>query len=136
MGHRISPMGSTLIHPTLGYVLQKTKNGWKYQHRLIAATMLGRDLKLGEIVHHRNGKKADNRPDNLTVYGSNAEHMATEHGKRDQLCERCGKSFIDKHYYQICNGKRYPRRFCDRACFIESKKGKQPLSFRKLRAIT
>lgn len=41
--------------------------GWHYEHRVIAARTLGRPLRRGEEVHHRNGIKTDNRPDNLQV---------------------------------------------------------------------
>lgn len=38
------------------------------QHRLVAAEKLGRALRKDEIVHHRDGKKKNNDPDNLLVY--------------------------------------------------------------------
>ena len=48
-------------------------------HRLLAAAVLERDLVPGEVVHHRNGDKADNTPENIRVLPSQRHHMVLEH---------------------------------------------------------
>jgi len=39
----------------------------KHTHRVVAEMMLGRELFPDEVVHHKNGDKTDNRPENIEV---------------------------------------------------------------------
>ncbi len=48
--------------------------GYVYEHRLVASQKLGRSLHPFEQVHHINGVKTDNRPENLEVLFGMAEH--------------------------------------------------------------
>ena len=44
------------------------KNRYVFEHILVAEDMLGRYLVKGETVHHRNGVRDDNRPENLELW--------------------------------------------------------------------
>lgn len=44
------------------------------EHRLVMSNLLGRPLLRTEIVHHLNGDKTDNSPNNLMLM-SQSEHM-------------------------------------------------------------
>jgi len=61
----------------------KMKNGYKFYansgksvHRHVAEQKLGRPLRNGEVVHHINRDKTDNRRSNLWVFKSQAQHDA------------------------------------------------------------
>jgi hypothetical protein len=54
------------------------KRGVRHEHRIVAEKMIGRALALGEIVHHIDGNRHNNSPDNLWVM-LQGEHMR-EHG--------------------------------------------------------
>jgi len=55
------------------------------EHRLVMEKILGRYLKDGEVVHHANRDREDNRPENLRLYSSNGKHL------HDELLGRCPK---------------------------------------------
>ena len=73
---------SRKLDKTIGYVRvycpdhpKANTGGYVYEHRLIMEGILGRHLTDKEHVHHINGERWDNRPENLQVLS------ASEHGR-------------------------------------------------------
>ena len=49
-------------------------NGYVYAHIIAMEAAIGRHLADGEVVHHIDGNKRNNSPDNLMLFRNNREH--------------------------------------------------------------
>lgn len=76
---------------SLGYVTVRLGPGnWVGEHRLVIEKKLGRKLVKGESVHHINGIRNDNSPDNLELWVSGIRY-----GQRAKeiKCPHCGENY-------------------------------------------
>lgn len=70
-GGRVSIAGGYIVvklppdHPMAS---MRNGHGYVMEHRLVMAEALGRPLRKDETAHHKNGNRADNRPENLELW--------------------------------------------------------------------
>lgn len=115
-GRSIASTGYVLIRVGVRHHLADVR-GYAYEHRLVAEKKLGRPLKPGEQVHHIDGNKQNNDPDNIEVMPSIAHHRFKERKKESNrrtpgasnvgvFCE-CGC----KKMFTLYDSTGRPRRF-------------------------
>lgn len=66
-GQLHAPEGTQQKHSS-GYTLLKVGKRWVMEHRYIMEQILGRPLEKFEHVHHKNGVRNDNSPENLELW--------------------------------------------------------------------
>lgn len=91
-------------------------SGWLYYHRHVASIKLGHWLTPEEHVHHIDGNKLNNDPDNLEVLSQSEHcrlHWPTQVYKKQ--CKQCGK-ITDR-----TGIKEKKRNYCSDECLQEYK---------------
>lgn len=103
-GRTVASNGYVLIRVGHDHHLADVR-GYAYEHRIVAEQMLGRRLKQGELVHHKNEVRTDNRPENIEVVPDVAHHLYKHRGTSERRAPGepnpiihcacgCGRTFL------------------------------------------
>lgn len=65
-------------------------HGYVREHILIMEEKLGRLILKGESIHHLDGDKTNNSPDNLILFGSHTEHLQHHWAENTLRKTNCG----------------------------------------------
>lgn len=95
--------GGTVNHS--GYKMIFVNGKYKFEHRIVIESMIGRNLSPDERVHHIDGNKLNNSPSNLAIM-SKSEHSKLESNRywtprKNPPC-KCGRPFHSKGYCRYC----------------------------------
>lgn len=84
-GRFVDGLGYVRVLPPDGYEGKRIHGGrYVHEHRLVAEQTAGRLLEPGEVVHHLNRDRADNRPENLMILPSVSAHRRLHVAEREQ----------------------------------------------------
>jgi hypothetical protein len=78
-GRIVNQRGYVLICVGVGHPLATRNRPYALEHRVVMSNMIGRSLRRGEVVHHKDGNKQNNAPANLELWNSQGEHLRKSH---------------------------------------------------------
>ena len=134
IGGSITSHGYKVIYVGKDHHLANS-NGYAYEHRVVAEKILMRSLRPGEIVHHKDGNKSNNAPNNLEVVVSHRHHFYL-HRRGDSINRKpdednpmvecacgCGKWFNQydssnrpRKFISGHNGEKKQNKLCECGC--------------------
>jgi len=104
IGRKLNKRGHVLVldktHPNA------EKCGYILEHRKVMSEHIGRPLEEGEVVHHKNGVKTDNRIENLELM-TNGQHT-TLHNTGSHMSIETRKKMSDKSKIRLKNPVNHP----------------------------
>jgi len=78
------------------FIYRKGKPIMVKVHRYVMENKIGRPLSCNEIVHHVDGNKRNNSPDNLAIVKSFSNH-ASKYKNQNTKCLLCDRQAICRH---------------------------------------